>query len=259
MHRLVAYFGVVPLFTGCLTQPALAQKIFTWQQIRDQFEAANPTLRAGLLNIQESKAQEITANLRPNPNLNFGLDQLDPFDTSPFRPFAYTFPSASVDYLHERAHKRELRLESAQKGTGLAESAAIGPGTHPAVQSAHGFRANPAGQARAGHGQGKPGLLRQGTGDQSRPLTSRRHRPRGPGPAGAAARPIPVRLRNRHGEFAHRQDHPAGAAERPHAGGPVRRHRAVRFRRQPDGRSKSFTPLPLATRPDLQAAAAGGG
>jgi cobalt-zinc-cadmium efflux system outer membrane protein len=122
MHRLVAYFGVVPLFTGCLTQPALAQKIFTWQQIRDQFEAANPTLRAGLLNIQESKSQEITAYLRPNPNLNFGLDQIDPIDTSPFRPFAYTFPSASVDYLHERAHKRELRLESAQKGTAVAES-----------------------------------------------------------------------------------------------------------------------------------------
>ena len=41
-------------------------------------------------------------------------------------------------------------------------------------------------------------------------------------------------LRNRHGQSAHRQDQAAGAAERPHAGGTVRRHRAVRFRRQPD-------------------------
>jgi hypothetical protein len=26
-----------------------------------------------------------------------------------------------MDYLHERQHKRELRLESAQKATGIAE------------------------------------------------------------------------------------------------------------------------------------------
>ena len=94
----------------------------TWQQVKDKFEADNPNLRAGQLNIQESKAQETTAYLRPNPNLTAGLDQLDPFTGSPYRPFAYVFPLVAFDYLHERQHKRELRLESAQKGTAIAES-----------------------------------------------------------------------------------------------------------------------------------------
>jgi cobalt-zinc-cadmium efflux system outer membrane protein len=94
----------------------------TWQQVKAKFEADNPNLRAGQLNIQESKAQEVTAYLRPNPNLTAGLDQLDPFTGSPYRPFAYTFPLVAFDYLHERQHKRELRLESAQKGTTIAES-----------------------------------------------------------------------------------------------------------------------------------------
>ncbi|MGB9454658.1 MAG: TolC family protein [Bryobacteraceae bacterium] len=90
--------------------------------MKDKFEADNPNLRAGQLNIQESKAQEVTAYLRPNPNLTAGLDQLDPFTGSPYRPFAYAFPLVAFDYLHERQHKRELRLESAQKSTAVAES-----------------------------------------------------------------------------------------------------------------------------------------
>jgi len=104
---------------------AWAQTALTWQQVKDKFQAANPTLMAARLNTQESRANEITAGLRPNPNLNLGLDQLDPFSGSPYRPFAYTFPLMSFDYLHERQHKRELRLESAQQGTAIAESQSL--------------------------------------------------------------------------------------------------------------------------------------
>src|SRR5262245_58881433 len=43
-----------------LAQSALGQAL-TWQQVRDQFESANPTLRAGEINIAESRAQQITA------------------------------------------------------------------------------------------------------------------------------------------------------------------------------------------------------
>jgi cobalt-zinc-cadmium efflux system outer membrane protein len=120
----------VLLLAGCLTPAVLAQQAFTWAQIKDKFEAENPTLRAGKLNIDESKAEEITAYLRPNPDFSAGLDQINPFSIQPppsggpdvYRPFAYTFPLASASYLHERAHKRELRLESAQKATAIAES-----------------------------------------------------------------------------------------------------------------------------------------
>ncbi|MGB7758484.1 MAG: TolC family protein [Bryobacteraceae bacterium] len=105
----------------CLV-PAFAQTALTWQQVKEKFAAVNPTLQAGQINIQEAKDQEITANLRPNPNFSFTLDQLDPFTPNPYRPLANTEPLASFDYLHERQHKRELRLESAQKGTAIAVS-----------------------------------------------------------------------------------------------------------------------------------------
>ena len=107
-----------------------AQNVFDWQQIKDKFEAANPTLKAAQLNITESKAEEITAYLRPNPDFSITFDQINPFSTQPppnggakvYSPFAYTEPSGSFDYLHERRHKRELRLESAKQTTEVTES-----------------------------------------------------------------------------------------------------------------------------------------
>jgi cobalt-zinc-cadmium efflux system outer membrane protein len=96
---------------------------YTWQQLRDRFEASNPTLRAGQLNIDESKAQEITAYLRPNPELTLSTDgtQLAPYNGG-YRPFAGTQFGPSVSYLHEREQKRELRLKSAEKATAISGS-----------------------------------------------------------------------------------------------------------------------------------------
>jgi len=106
------------------------QTALTWQDVKQRFESSNPTLRAAQLNIDESRAEEITAYLRPNPNIGTGLDQVVLFSTQPsqatgaqvYRPLAYNFPSLSISYLHEREHKRELRLESARKSTDLAAS-----------------------------------------------------------------------------------------------------------------------------------------
>jgi cobalt-zinc-cadmium efflux system outer membrane protein len=106
----------------CIAGGAAAQTALTWQQVEDKFRAANPNLRAGELNIQESKAAEITAYLRPNPNLTVTFDQFQFFSGNPYRPFGETEPLVVFDYLHERQHKRELRLESAQQGTAIAES-----------------------------------------------------------------------------------------------------------------------------------------
>ena len=95
----------------------------TWEQVRQRFEQNNPTLAADQLNVQESKAQEITAFLRPNPDFNLTLDgtQIAP-SRGVWQPFAGTFESPGISYLHERRHKRELRLESARKATSIAES-----------------------------------------------------------------------------------------------------------------------------------------
>lgn len=96
---------------------------WTWEQVKIQFDMNNPTLQADKLNIDESKAQEITAYLRPNPSFTFSLDgtQIAP-DKGVWRPFAGTYETPSISYLHERQHKRELRLESAKKATLIAES-----------------------------------------------------------------------------------------------------------------------------------------
>lgn len=110
------------LVTGALAHAGFAQQALTWPEVRAKFEAANPTLRAGQIGIDESKAQEVSAYLRPNPDMTTGLDQLDPFSGNPYRPLGSVFPYVSASYLHERAHKRELRLESAQKGTTVATS-----------------------------------------------------------------------------------------------------------------------------------------
>lgn len=107
-----------------LASVLFAQQTYTWEQIRDKFQASNPTLQAGAINISESRAQEITAYLRPNPTLTTTVDQLNPFpnETLPYRVLAQALPIISASYVHERQHKRELRLESAQKATGIASS-----------------------------------------------------------------------------------------------------------------------------------------
>jgi outer membrane protein, heavy metal efflux system len=95
----------------------------TWDEVRHRFEQNNPTLQADRLSIDESKAEEITAFLRPNPQVGLTADgnQIAPHN-GVWQPFSGTYFVPSVNYLHERQHKRELRLESAQKGTAIAVS-----------------------------------------------------------------------------------------------------------------------------------------
>jgi outer membrane protein, heavy metal efflux system len=99
---------------------AQGQKGLTWDEVKARFEANNPTLSAGQIGIQESKANEISAYLRPNPQITVGVDQIG--NTTQQSAFSAATLTASVNYLHERRHKRELRLESAQKATDIAVS-----------------------------------------------------------------------------------------------------------------------------------------
>jgi cobalt-zinc-cadmium efflux system outer membrane protein len=123
MQRFIKIICAVALLVGSTGRLAHAQKALTWDEVRTRFEANNPTLLADKLTIDESKAQEITAFLRPNPSVSLTADgtQIAPYK-GVWRPFAGTYETPSISYLHERQHKRELRLESAQKGTLIAES-----------------------------------------------------------------------------------------------------------------------------------------
>jgi outer membrane protein, heavy metal efflux system len=99
-----------------------APQPLTWQNVRDRFEASNPTLLADRVNVDESRAEEITAYLRPNPQFSFTVDgtQIAP-NKGVWHPFLGTFETPEISYLYERRHKRQLRLESAKKGTAIAE------------------------------------------------------------------------------------------------------------------------------------------
>jgi len=117
--------GQIAIVLGAvlLLAAASAQTALTWQQIVQKFEATNPTMKANQLNIDESRAAEITAYLRPNPEFGVAADgtQLTP-RFGVYRPFAGTQITPSFSYLHEREHKRELRRDQAKESTAIAES-----------------------------------------------------------------------------------------------------------------------------------------
>jgi len=107
---------------GALAQapPPSAPQVWTWDSVKDRFQLNNPTLLAGKLNIDELKAQEITAHLRPNPDFTLSADgtQISP-SHGVWQPFAGTFVSPGVSYLFERRNKRGLRFEAAKQGTDI--------------------------------------------------------------------------------------------------------------------------------------------
>lgn len=113
------------VFVGLMLSGTLAnaQSAYTWDQIKSRFETANPTLQADEISVQEMKAQEITAYLRPNPQFTLSTDgtQVARYQ-GVWKPTTGTQVSPNFSYLHERQRKRELRLESAQEGTQIATS-----------------------------------------------------------------------------------------------------------------------------------------
>jgi len=112
-----------PLLMVFLASHLSAQTALTWDQVKDRFASGNPTLKAAKANIDESRAAEITAYLRPNPDFSLSADgtQLTPYQ-GVYRPFAGTQVSPAISYLHEREQKRELRRDQAKKNTTIAET-----------------------------------------------------------------------------------------------------------------------------------------
>ena len=102
---------------------ASPQQALDWEAVKARFEAANPALKADSLNVDEVRAQETTAYLRPNPTFTLSEDgtSMAP-DNGVWQPLKGTYVVPTVSYLHERDHKRELRLQSAQEGTRIATS-----------------------------------------------------------------------------------------------------------------------------------------
>jgi cobalt-zinc-cadmium efflux system outer membrane protein len=97
----------------------------TLDQAIDLALAHNHSLRATRTQILQNQAQEITANLRPNPTL--GLDtQFVPF----FSPQDFSGENLNetqqfdvgISYLFERGHKRQRRLQAARDATAVTRA-----------------------------------------------------------------------------------------------------------------------------------------
>jgi len=116
--------GAPPGLLAQQTAPA-PLTIWSWPQVRSNFQLNNTTLLAGRLNIDELKAQEITANLRPNPDFSLTADgtQISP-SNGVWKPFAGTLITPAISQLLERRHKRGLRFEAAKEGTAIGAAQA---------------------------------------------------------------------------------------------------------------------------------------
>jgi cobalt-zinc-cadmium efflux system outer membrane protein len=113
------------LLVAAVLMPHLpGQTSLTWPQVKERFEAANPTLQAAQASIAESRASEITAHLRPNPDFSLTADG---FQTNPYlgvwRPLSGVVITPGASYLIERGNKRNLRYDSARQATVMSSAA----------------------------------------------------------------------------------------------------------------------------------------
>ena len=109
------------------TQPPAPQPavVITIEQAIELAKKNNPSLQATRMGILQNKAQEVTANLRPNPVLSLDAQYLPLFSPDQFSG-TYVDETAQFDagvgYLFERGRKRQHRLQAAKDMTSVTES-----------------------------------------------------------------------------------------------------------------------------------------
>ena len=123
MRSLLIYmtFGCLALISLAGTASAQAPSLITLDQAIDLALTHSHALKAAQTQIQQNKAQEITANLRPNPNLTWdGLFfPLNPSDFTLANLESTQEFDLGVNYLFERGGKRRKRLKAAQDATAV--------------------------------------------------------------------------------------------------------------------------------------------
>ena len=91
----------------------------TLQQAIALARAKNPSLLSGQQHVTATRASEVTAGLRQNPNLTLsGADVTLPAN-NPSNPYSY---AANLSRLFERGQKRRWRLDVARSTTGFTQS-----------------------------------------------------------------------------------------------------------------------------------------
>jgi cobalt-zinc-cadmium efflux system outer membrane protein len=108
------------IVTVLLAFPALAQeKLISKEDAVRIALAHNQSLRANRFNIDQSKANEVTAGLKPNPSLSLSFDALPILQPQTIRLDTQIY-SAGLSYTVERGGKREKRVVVAKDNTQIA-------------------------------------------------------------------------------------------------------------------------------------------
>jgi len=97
----------------------------TLDQAIDMALAHNHAIKAQRTLVLQSEAQEITANLRPNPTLGFDSQFIPIFAPSDFSADNLNVTQQfdiGIGYLFERGHKRQARLQAARDATAVTKS-----------------------------------------------------------------------------------------------------------------------------------------
>ena len=112
-------FLMVFLSASSLLPAQTAGSPMTLQQAIAQARQKNPALLSGRQHVIATRASEVTAGLRLNPNLTLsGVDVTLP-ENNPGNPFSY---AANVSRLFERGQKRRWRLDLARSTTDVTQS-----------------------------------------------------------------------------------------------------------------------------------------
>jgi outer membrane protein, heavy metal efflux system len=121
--RFLGAFSLLLLLVPCVE--AQGTTMLTLDQAIDLALAHNHALKASRTLILQNQAQEITANLRPNPTLNFDTQFLPIFQPSAFGGDNLSQVQQfdlGVGYLFERGRKRQRRLQAAIDQTNVTKA-----------------------------------------------------------------------------------------------------------------------------------------
>ena len=121
--RMITLGSAVFLLVG--TAVGQNTKLITLDEAIDLALAHNHSLKASQTLILQNQADEVTANLRPNPSLSAD-SQFNPF----FHPGDFTLDNLNenqqfdigIGYLFERGHKRQHRLQAARDATAVTRA-----------------------------------------------------------------------------------------------------------------------------------------
>jgi len=126
-HALTAQRQTPPPLPGSPQTSPVPGRTISLERALELAKRNNPTLQANQTLILQNKAQEITANLRPNPVLSWDTQYLPLFEPSLFTNSNYWEETQAqydvvIGHLFERGKKRQHRLDAAKTAAAVTEA-----------------------------------------------------------------------------------------------------------------------------------------